>query len=102
MGGMGRTEANLATQNIYLKPPEERDRSQAEIHKQIMEDMNAFTGVRAIATQPPTIGDRRSGQPLSYVLQAPRPRPADRRSCRSSSNRQARARCSARSTPTSR
>jgi multidrug efflux pump len=71
MGGMGRTEANVATQNIYLKPPEERDRSQAEIHKQIMEDMNAFTGVRAFATQPPTIGDRRGGQPLAYVLQAP-------------------------------
>ncbi len=71
MGGMGRTEASLASQNIYLKPPEERTRSQAEIHKQIMEDMNAFTGVRAFATQPPTIGDRRSGQPLSYVLQAP-------------------------------
>jgi multidrug efflux pump len=33
--------------------------------------MNQFTGVRAIATQPPTIGDRRAGQPLSYVLQAP-------------------------------
>lgn len=70
MGGMGRTEASLASQNIYLKPPEERTRSQAEIHKQILEDMNAFTGVRAFATQPPTIGDRRSGQPLSYVLQA--------------------------------
>ena len=71
MGGMGRTEASIASQNIYLKPPEERTRSQAEIHKQILEDMNAFTGVRAFATQPPTIGDRRSGQPLSYVLQAP-------------------------------
>ena len=71
MGGFGRTEASIASQNIYLKPPEERNRSQAEIHKQILEDMNAFTGVRAFATQPPTIGDRRSGQPLSYVLQAP-------------------------------
>jgi multidrug efflux pump len=27
--------------------------------------------VRAFPTQPPTIGDRRAGQPLSYVLQAP-------------------------------
>ena len=70
MGAGGRTEANVAIQNIYLVPPEERDRSQVEIHKQIMEDMNAFTGVRAFATQPPTIGDRRAGQPLSYVLQA--------------------------------
>jgi multidrug efflux pump len=33
--------------------------------------MQDFTGVRAITTQPPTIGDRRSGQPLAYVLQAP-------------------------------
>jgi multidrug efflux pump len=71
MGGFGRTEANTAVQNIYLVPPEERGRSQTDIHKQIMEDMNAFTGVRAFATQPPTIGDRRQGQPLSYVLQAP-------------------------------
>ncbi len=71
MGGMGRTEASIASQNIYLKPPEERTRSQAEIHKQLLEDMASFTGVRAFATQPPTIGDRRSGQPLSYVLQAP-------------------------------
>ncbi len=71
MGGMGRTEASLASQNIYLKPPDQRSRSQADIHKQIMEDMGTFTGVRAFATQPPTIGDRRSGQPLSYVLQAP-------------------------------
>jgi len=70
-GGGGRSDANAATQNIYLKPPEERTRSQEEIHKQIMEDMNAFTGVRAFATQPPTIGDRRGGQPLAYVLQAP-------------------------------
>jgi multidrug efflux pump len=71
MGGFGRTEASLASQNIYLVPPGERTRSQMEIHKQIMEDMGSFTGVRAFATQPPTIGDRRSGQPLSYVLQAP-------------------------------
>src|SRR5690606_24204923 len=36
-----------------------------------LRDMEAFTGVRAFATQPPTIGDRRAGQPLSYVIQAP-------------------------------
>ena len=71
MGGFGRTEANTAVQNIYLVPPEERDRSQAEIHGTVLQELNAFTGVRAFATQPPTIGDRRAGQPLSYVLQAP-------------------------------
>lgn len=71
LGGMGRPEANVGAQNLFLTPPSERNRSQAEIAAQIIEDMNDFTGVRAFATQPPTIGDRRSGQPLAYVLQAP-------------------------------
>ncbi len=70
-GGSGRSEANAATQNIYLKAPADRKRTQAEIAEQVTRDMQEFTGVRAIATQPPTIGDRRSGQPLAYVLQAP-------------------------------
>lgn len=70
-GGMGRTDANAAIQNIYLTAPSERKRSQAEIAEQVTRDMAAFTGVRAFPTQPPTIGDRRAGQPLAYVLQAP-------------------------------
>jgi len=70
-GGGGRSDANAGTQNLYLKVPAERTRTQAEIAEQLTRDLQAFTGVRAIATQPPTIGDRRSGQPLSYVLQAP-------------------------------
>jgi multidrug efflux pump len=70
-GGGGRSEANSATQTIYLTTPAERTRSQAQIAAQLAKDMQDFTGVRAFATQPPTIGDRRSGQPLSYVLQAP-------------------------------
>jgi multidrug efflux pump len=70
-GGGGRSEANAATQNIYLKAPADRKRTQAQIAAQLTREMQDFTGVRAIATQPPTIGDRRSGQPLAYVLQAP-------------------------------
>lgn len=70
-GGSGRSEANAAIQNIYLKTPGERKRTQAQIAEQLTREMQGFTGVRAIATQPPTIGDRRSGQPLAYVLQAP-------------------------------
>jgi len=70
-GGMGRTDANAAIQNIYLTAPSERKRSQAEIAEQVTRDMASFTGVRAFPTQPPTIGDRRAGQPLAYVLQAP-------------------------------
>ena len=70
-GGGGGSEANSATQNIYLKAPDDRTRSQKEIAAQLTKELQEFTGVRAIATQPPTIGDRRSGQPLAYVLQAP-------------------------------
>jgi multidrug efflux pump len=70
-GGSSGGDGNSATQNIYLKPPAERERTQAQIAKQLTDDLEKFTGVRAFATQPPTIGDRRSGQPLSYVLQAP-------------------------------
>lgn len=70
-GGGGRSDANAGVQNIYLTVPADRERSQARIAEQITRDMQEFTGVRAIATQPPTIGDRRAGQPLSYVLQAP-------------------------------
>lgn len=70
-GGMGRTDANAAIQNIYLKQPQDRTRSQAQINEQLTRELMDFTGVRAFATQPPTIGDRRAGQPLAYVLQAP-------------------------------
>ena len=70
-GGGGRSAGNTGTQSIYLKPPSERTRSQSQIADQLSREMLDFTGVRAITTQPPTIGDRRSGQPLSYVLQAP-------------------------------
>lgn len=70
-GGGGRADGNTAVQNIYLKAPADRTRSQAEIAAQITKDLQDFTGVRALAAQPPTIGDRRSGQPLSYVIQAP-------------------------------
>lgn len=65
------TDANVATQSIYLTVPADRKRTQAQIAEQISKDMQTFTGVRAITLQPPTIGDRKSGQPLSYVLLAP-------------------------------
>jgi multidrug efflux pump len=70
-GGGGRNAANGGTHSVYLSSAEDRDRSQDEIAAQITNAMRDYTGVRAIATQPPTIGDRRGGQPLAYVLQAP-------------------------------
>jgi multidrug efflux pump len=70
-GGGGRMEANTGSQQIYLTAPSERGRSQSEVAAQIAADMERFTGVRAFTSEPPTIGDRRAGQPLAYVIQAP-------------------------------
>jgi multidrug efflux pump len=71
LGGTGRGGANAGTQSIYLVPPDERTRSQQEVFQQLQRDLARFNGVRTFAVQPPTIGDRRAGQPLAYVLQAP-------------------------------
>lgn len=70
-GGGGRSSANGGTHSIYLTAADERKRSQAEIAAELSKDLRQFTGVQAFATQPPTIGDRRGGQPLAFVLKAP-------------------------------
>jgi len=70
-GGGGRMEANTGSQQVYLTAPSERRRTQSEVAAEIAADMERFTGVRAFTSEPPTIGDRRAGQPLAYVIQAP-------------------------------
>ncbi len=61
---------NTGAFNLYLTQPHERQRSQQQIFQQLSADLEQFTSVRSFPTQPPTIGDRRSGQPVQYVLQA--------------------------------
>jgi multidrug efflux pump len=63
---------NTGLQNLYLVEPGERTRSQQEIFDQLSDEVNQFTGIRAFPSQPPTIGERRSGQPVQYVLKASR------------------------------
>lgn len=67
---MGARAVNTGTQNVYLKEPEERVRSQGEIFTQITKGLSGFSGLRVFPTQPPTIGARWGGLPLQYVLQA--------------------------------
>lgn len=69
--GLGSRAVNTGTQSIYLKPAEERTRSQAEIFSQISKGLSEFQDVRIFPAQPPTIGSRFGGLPLQYVLQAP-------------------------------
>jgi multidrug efflux pump len=71
LGSSSRSGSNGGTQSIYLKPSSERTRSQDQIAQQLTRELQEFTGVKAYPSQPPTIGDRGSGQPLSFVIQAP-------------------------------
>ena len=61
---------NSGAFNLYLTDPAERERSQEQIFQQLSGELEQFTGVRSFPAQPPTIGDRRSGQPVQYVLQS--------------------------------
>jgi len=56
---------------LFLRDPNKRARSQEDVFRQLSRDLDQFTVVRTFPGQPPTIGDRRSGQPVQYVLQAP-------------------------------
>jgi multidrug efflux pump len=71
IAGLGGRAVNAGTQSVYLKPPEERSRSQAQIFSQMAAGLSEFRDIRVFPAQPPTIGARFAGLPLQYVLQAP-------------------------------
>ncbi|MBZ0202357.1 MAG: efflux RND transporter permease subunit [Ignavibacteria bacterium] len=64
-------QSNNGFINLYLKPPDERKRTQQQIYNKIAKDINTITGIRGVPSQPPTIGSRFGGQPVQFVLQAP-------------------------------
>ena len=68
--GSGGGAVNTGLFSIYLRDPAERERSQEEVFQQLSSELDRFTAVRGFPAQPPTIGDRRAGQPVQYVLQA--------------------------------
>jgi len=71
-GGGLNAGPNTGLQNIYLVEPNERTRTQQQIFDQLSDEVNQFTGIRAFPSQPPTIGERRSAQPVQFVLKASR------------------------------
>ena len=71
-GGGLNAGPNTGLQNIYLVEPSERTRTQQQIFDQLSDEVNQFTGIRAFPSQPPTIGERRSAQPVQFVLKASR------------------------------
>jgi multidrug efflux pump len=55
---------------VQLMPSDERARTQQQIVDDLSGRIRDFSGVRVAINQPQTIGDRRGGFPVQYVLQA--------------------------------
>jgi len=62
---------NKAQQIVYFTDRKDRSRSQHEMYQKMTRELPAITGIRCFPFEPPTIGDRFSGQPVQYVLLAP-------------------------------
>jgi multidrug efflux pump len=69
--GFGTANTNSGFIRLFLTDAENRTRSQQDIFNQINGKLRQETTVRAFAQQPVSIGDRRGGLPVQYVIQAP-------------------------------
>ncbi|ACY47796.1 efflux RND transporter permease subunit [Rhodothermus marinus] len=56
---------------LILKDPDQRERTQQEIADYLSRRVRDFPGARTFVSQPQSIGNRRGGLPVQYVLQAP-------------------------------
>lgn len=68
--GFGGSGVNSGFVRVILKDPQDRSRTQQEIVDDITMKARKYTGVRTFITQAQTIGDRRGGFPLQFVIQA--------------------------------
>ncbi len=62
---------NSAFSFLILEDPENRERSQTEIANALNADLRNLTAARAFVSEPESIGNRRGGAPVQYVIQAP-------------------------------
>jgi multidrug efflux pump len=69
--GWGTANTNSGFIRLFLTDASERPRTQQEIFTQVNASLKGVTAVRAFAQQPASIGDRRGGLPVQYVIQAP-------------------------------
>lgn len=68
--GFGTASTNSGFVRLILSDAENRNRSQQEIFSLVNQKLKDYTSVRAFASQAQSIGDRRGGLPVQYVLQA--------------------------------
>lgn len=69
--GFGGGSSNSAMMIGKLVDADERERSQTQIVNSLRPDVNKITMARAFIAEPQSIGSRRSGLPVQYVIQAP-------------------------------
>ena len=69
--GWGTANTNSGFVRLFLTDASQRTRTQQEIFTQVNASLKGVTAVRAFAQQPASIGDRRGGLPVQYVIQAP-------------------------------
>lgn len=68
--GFGTASTNSGFLRVILNDASERERSQQQIFDEVSEYLKGKTAVRAFGVQEPSIGDRRAGLPIQYVIQA--------------------------------
>jgi multidrug efflux pump len=56
---------------IILEDSDERERSQQQIYDELTPEISKLTGARTFISQPQSIGNRRGGLPVQFVIQAP-------------------------------
>lgn len=69
--GFGGSNVNSGRFVMILKDREERERSQQEIVDALSPVVAKLTGARTFLSQEPSIGDRRGGLPVQFVILAP-------------------------------
>lgn len=68
--GFGTANTNSGFIRFILKDADKRERTQQQVFDDVNTRLKKFTSVRASASQPQSIGDRRGGLPVQYVIQA--------------------------------
>ena len=68
--GFGTASTNSGFIRVSLVDSDQRERSQQDVFEQVSGILKNKTDVRAFASQPQSIGDRRGGLPIQYVIQS--------------------------------
>ncbi|MBN8576538.1 MAG: efflux RND transporter permease subunit [Cytophagales bacterium] len=68
--GFGASGVNSGFVRVILQSPRERSRTQQQIVDDVTKKVRKYSGVRTFTTQAQTIGDRRGGFPVQFVIQA--------------------------------